>query len=57
MNSRTFDNWSATLAAHDTIVVREWVYPIDRDNFMLDYDYALRIAARKANESTGGLET
>ena len=59
MDNYAFENWSATLAARDAQIdtlaqpgVDDW-----RRALELSDATATRYAARKANESTGGLET
>ena len=54
MDSRSFENWSA---AHDA-PPRDWsAYRVAPEHYDARDDAARRIEARKANESTGSLET
>ena len=59
MNNRTFDNWSATLAARDAQIDKLAQRGVDdwRRALELSDATATRIAARKESETTGTLET
>ena len=54
---RTFENWSATLAARDAKIDTLAQLSVDNWRRALAECLAARIAARKANESTGSLDT
>ena len=57
MNNRTFYNWSATLAARDAQIDKLAQLAVDNWRRALAECLAARIAARKAGETTGSLET
>ena len=57
MITRNFDNWSATLAARDAQIDKLAQLAVDNWRRALAECLAARIAARKAAETTGSLDT